>query len=48
MTVHFQRRSLPEAERYCNLACELDPEYKPSHLLHRLVLEARAVSGFGR
>lgn len=43
-TVHLQRRSLPEAERWCNRACELDPENKPNHTLHRLILQAKALS----
>ncbi len=41
-TIFLQRRALPSAEEYCNRACELDPESKDSHDLHRLIIEARA------
>jgi tetratricopeptide (TPR) repeat protein len=49
-TVHLQRRALPDAERWCNRACELDPGNKPNHALHGLILQAKALSigrGFG-
>ena len=52
-TILLQRRALPSAEEYCNRACELDPENRSNHELHRLILEARAlyygtVGGRGR
>lgn len=43
-TVHIQRRSIGSAERYCNKACELDPENKENHSLHRLIVQAKAVN----
>ncbi len=49
-TVYLQRRALPDAERWCNKACELDPENKQNHTLHKLILQAKALSigrGFG-
>jgi len=50
-SVHLQRRSIPAAEDYCNKACELDPERKQTHALHRLIIEAKSVYpgwAFGR
>lgn len=44
-SIHLQRRSIPAAERYCNLACELDPEGKPNHALHRLIIQAKTYDG---
>ena len=44
-SIHLQRRSIPSAERFCNKACLLDPENKPNHDLHRLILQAKAYSG---
>lgn len=46
-TIHLQRRSVPSAESYCNRACEIDPENKANHALHRLVLDAKSLS-YGR
>lgn len=49
-TVYLQRRAIPDAERWCNKACELDPENKPNHTLHKLILQAKALSigrGYG-
>ena len=42
-SIHLQRRALPAAERYCNKACELDPERKRTHELHRLIVAAKAL-----
>lgn len=47
-TILIQRRAILAAERYCDKACELDPEHRTSHELHRLVLEAQATSWRGR
>lgn len=51
-TVLLERRAIPSAERYCNKACELDPENKTSHELHRWILQAKitytARPGLGR
>jgi len=43
-TVYLQRRALPDAERWCNKACELEPENKQNHTLHKLILQAKALS----
>ncbi len=40
-TMLLERRAIPSAERYCNKACELDPENKANHDLHRLIIEAK-------
>lgn len=47
-SVLLQRRSIPSAERMCDKACELDPQHKDLHALHRLILEAKATSWRGR
>ncbi len=41
-SIQLQRRSIPKAEDYCNRACELAPESKKAHEIHRLILEAKA------
>lgn len=46
-TIHLQRRSISSAERYCNKACLLDPENKPNHELHGLILRAKAFGDWG-
>lgn len=46
-TIHLQAYSLPRAEEYCNKACELQPEDKASHALHRLIIEAKINGGYG-
>jgi len=44
---HLQRRSIPTAERYCNIACLLDPEGKSNHELHRLIIQVKTLgSGY--
>jgi tetratricopeptide (TPR) repeat protein len=43
-TVLLQRRSLPAAERYCDKACELDPENQENHELHRWIVQAKITS----
>lgn len=43
-SIHLQRRSIPSAERYCNKACQLDPENKRNHELHRQIVDAKSVS----
>ena len=40
-TVLLGRRNIPGAEDYCNKACELDPDNKENHDLHRLILDAK-------
>lgn len=40
-SIHLQELSIPRAEDYCNEACELDPEGKATHQLHRLIIEAK-------
>ena len=50
-TLFLERRVIVSAERYCNLACELDPENKNNHRLHALILQAKILayrSGGGR
>ena len=44
--VYVQRRAFPEAERYCEKACDLDPQGKPSHELHRLILQGKITTGW--
>lgn len=46
-TILLQRRAVVAAERWCDKACELDPEHKTSHELHRLILEAQATNWRG-
>lgn len=46
-SIHLQAYSLPRAEEYCNKACELQPEDKANHALHRLIIEAKINGGFG-
>lgn len=46
-SIHLQAYSLPRAEEYCNKACELQPEDKASHVLHRLIIEAKINGGYG-
>lgn len=41
-SIWLQRRSIPKAEEYCNAACEIEPENKDTHQVHRLILEAKA------
>jgi len=41
--IQLQRRSIPGAEEYCNKACELDPERKTTHELHRLIIAAKTL-----
>ena len=48
-SIHLQRYSIPRAEKYCNKACDLQPEDKSNHTLHRLIIEAKINSGgYGR
>lgn len=44
-SIHLGRYSIPTAERYCNKACQLDPENKPNHELHGLILRAKTLGG---
>jgi hypothetical protein len=44
-SIHLQRYSLPRAEEYCNLACELQPEGKDNHELHKLIIQAKINNG---
>ena len=44
-TALLQRRAIPGAEKYCNRACELDPENRENHELHRLIVLAKASYG---
>lgn len=46
-SIHLQRYSIPRAEEYCNKACELQPEDKANHTLHRLIIEAKINGGYG-
>lgn len=46
-SIHLQRYSIPRAEEFCNRACELEPEEKANHALHRLIIEAKINGGFG-
>lgn len=46
-TIYLQRGSIPSAERYCNKACELEPENKENHLLHKLIIEAKIYQSSG-
>lgn len=46
-SIHLQQYSIPRAEDYCNEACELDPEGKATHQLHRLIIEAKINDGLG-
>jgi len=46
-TIYLQRGSIPSAERYCNKACELEPENKENHLLHKLIIEAKIYQSTG-
>ena len=46
-TVYVQRRAFPDAERYCEKACDLDPQGKGNHELHRLILQGKITSGQG-
>ncbi|MBK8977102.1 MAG: hypothetical protein IPM29_14405 [Planctomycetes bacterium] len=46
-TIYLERRALPDADEWCNKACDLDPENKSSHALHRLILQAKIVDGWG-
>lgn len=42
-SIQLQRRSLHGAEEYCNKACELAPEGKQTHELHRLIIASKAL-----
>ena len=44
---HLQRRALPDADEWCNKACELDPENHHLHRLHELIVQAKVFSGWG-
>lgn len=44
-TAFIQRRAIPDAEKYCELACGLDPENRANHALHRLILNAKISRG---
>lgn len=44
-TVYIQRRAIPDAEKYCELACGLDPENRANHVLHRLIVNAKISRG---
>lgn len=46
-TVYFQRRAIPNAEKNCEKACDLDPDNKSNHELHRLILQAKIATGSG-
>lgn len=46
-SIHLQRYSIPRAEEFCNKACELEPDDKASHALHRLIIEAKINGGIG-
>ncbi len=45
-SIHLQRYSIPRAEEYCNKACELQPDDKANHKLHRLIIEAKINNGY--
>lgn len=45
--IHLERRALPDADEWCNKACELDPGNQRLHRLHELILHAKLVSGWG-
>ncbi len=45
-TLYLQRYALPNADEWCNKACELDPENMHLHRLHELILQAKIVSGW--
>ncbi len=47
-TLFVERRALPNADEYCEKACELDPENKDNHTLHRLILDAKISRGYGK
>ena len=47
-SIHLQRYSIPRAEGYCNKACELQPENKASHELHRRIIDAKIFGGYGQ
>lgn len=42
-TILIERRAIAGAERFCNSACELDPDNKDNHKLHALILEAKTL-----
>tara|TARA_R110002072_G_scaffold141664_3_gene286921 strand:- start:21539 stop:22528 length:990 start_codon:yes stop_codon:yes gene_type:complete len=46
-SIYLQRRALPDADEWCNKACELDPENKHLHRLHEQIIQAKIVSGWG-
>ena len=46
-TIYLQRRALPDADEWCNKACELDPDNHHLHRLHELILQAKIVNGWG-
>jgi len=46
-SIHLQRYSIPRAEEYCNKACELAPDEKSTHALHRLIIEAKIYGSNG-
>lgn len=46
-SIYLQRRALPDADAWCNKACELDPENQHLHRLHELILQAKIVGGWG-
>ena len=43
-TILLERRAIVGAEKYCNFACELDPENKNTHRLHALILQAKILT----
>ncbi|MFY9344997.1 MAG: hypothetical protein WAT39_21070 [Planctomycetota bacterium] len=45
-SIYLQRRALPDAEEWCNRACELDAENQQLHPLHQLILQAKLVGGW--
>ncbi|MEO6596823.1 MAG: hypothetical protein ABIP94_18920 [Planctomycetota bacterium] len=46
-SIYLQRRALPDADEWCNKACELDPENQHLHRLHELIIQAKIVGGWG-
>ena len=46
-SIFLQRRAIPTAERFCNKACELDPQGQSSHDLHRQIIAAKTTYSRG-
>jgi len=46
-TIYLQRKAISESEKYCQKACELAPEDRKNHALHRLIIEAKIYDSRG-